>query len=95
MFRLPRNHKEFNTDPNKGIDFILKSIRGLQTTDTFVFVQSAAASTWTITHNMGKKPSVTVVDSADNQVVGDVEYIDNNTLTVTFCGSFSGKAYLN
>lgn len=95
MFRLPRNHVEFNTDPNKGIDFILKSIRGIQSKETFVFVQSSASGTWTINHNLGKKPSVTVVDSADNQVVGDVEYIDENNLTVTFCGAFSGKAYLN
>ena len=30
MYRLPRNSYEFNTDPNKGIDYILSAIRGLQ-----------------------------------------------------------------
>jgi hypothetical protein len=28
-------------------------------------------------------------------VVGDVEYIDENNLTITFNASFSGKAYIN
>ena len=30
MYRLPRNSFEFNTDPNKGIDYILSAIRALQ-----------------------------------------------------------------
>ena len=60
-----------------------------------VWDQSAASNTWTITHTLDKKPSVTVVDSADNKVYGKVDYIDNNTLTITFNAVFSGKAYLN
>lgn len=62
---------------------------------TFIFTQSIPADTWVITHSLGKKPSVTVVDSGDNIVVGDVTYIDENALTITFVGAFSGKAYLN
>lgn len=62
---------------------------------TYVHNQTVAAATWTITHNLDKKPSVTVVDSADSVVVGDVAYLDNNSLMVTFVGAFSGKAYLN
>jgi len=61
----------------------------------FVFTQSSAASTWTINHNMEKFPSVTVVDSANNYVVGEVTYTNNNSLTVSFSATFSGKAYLN
>lgn len=61
----------------------------------FTYTQVAASNTWSITHNLGKFPSVSVVDSAENLVVGDVQYINNNQLTVTFTASFSGKAYLN
>jgi len=50
---------------------------------------------WTVTHNLGKKPSVTVVDSAETVVIGDVEYIDDNTVQLTFFAAFSGKAYFN
>tara|TARA_R100001460_G_scaffold43676_1_gene79998 strand:+ start:1779 stop:2504 length:726 start_codon:yes stop_codon:yes gene_type:complete len=60
-----------------------------------VWDQSSTSSVWTITHTLDKKPSVTVVDSADNKVYGKVDYIDNNTLTITFNAVFSGKAYLN
>lgn len=57
--------------------------------------QTSASSNWSITHNLGKFPSVTVVDSAGNFVVGEVIHLNNNNLTVSFRGSFSGKAYLN
>ena len=66
---------------------------------TFVFTQGVAATTWTIQHNLGKFPSVGVVDTinvANGQLYyGDVKYIDSNNLTVTFAAAFSGKAYLN
>jgi hypothetical protein len=62
---------------------------------TYTFTQSSPSDVWTITHNLDRYPSVSVVDSADNMVVGDVEYVDSNTIEITFCASFSGKAYLN
>ena len=66
---------------------------------TFVFTQGVPAVTWTIQHNLGKFPSVSVVDTVNTvngQVYyGDVKYIDSNNLTVTFASQFSGKAYLN
>jgi hypothetical protein len=61
----------------------------------YTFTQIAAASTWNITHNLKKKPSVSIVDSAENNVYGDIEYINENQLTITFNSAFSGKAYLN
>ena len=61
----------------------------------FVFTQGSAASTWTINHNLEKFPSVTVVDSANNVVVGDIAYTNTNSLTVSFSSTFSGKAYIN
>ncbi|MBQ6756520.1 MAG: hypothetical protein IJP43_06215 [Oscillospiraceae bacterium] len=57
--------------------------------------QLVASAEWTISHNMGKYPSVSIVDSGGNVVMGDVRYIDENTVTVRFNGAFSGTAYLN
>ncbi|ANS03421.1 hypothetical protein [uncultured Mediterranean phage uvDeep-CGR2-KM19-C269] len=57
--------------------------------------QIAALDSWTITHNLQKFPSVTVVDSAGSKVTGEVDYIDINTLTVSFTAEFGGTAYLN
>ena len=62
---------------------------------TYVHTQSTASDEWTVQHNLGKMPSVTVVDSADNIVIGDVTYVDENNLVIKFRGAFSGKAYIN
>ena len=62
---------------------------------TFTYEQGVASDTWTITHNLGRKPSVVVVDSADNVFYPAVQYIDLNTLVVTMNGATTGKAYLN
>jgi len=61
----------------------------------FVFEQTNPAPIWSITHNMGKYPSVTVIDSANNIIIGEVHYDSTNSLTVSFSGGFSGKAILN
>lgn len=58
-------------------------------------VQSTPSASWTIAHNLGKRPSVSVVDSAGTNIVGNFEYVDDNNCTLTFSSSFSGEAYLN
>lgn len=64
------------------------------TTSQFVFNQGTPSALWTITHNLGGYPSVTVTDSAGNVGFGAVKYIDPSSLTVEFASSFSGRAYL-
>lgn len=61
----------------------------------YIHNQLASSTVWTIVHNLGKKPSVTVIDSGDNVVIGDVEYIDLNTVQITFTAEFGGQAILN
>lgn len=62
---------------------------------TFTHNQNSASATWTITHNLNCFPSVMVVDSAGSVVYGNIEYLDANSLRLTFVASFGGKAYLN
>ena len=61
----------------------------------FVHDQLSPQTVWIVTHNLQKNPSVTVVDSGDSTVVGEVQYLDLNTLQLTFSAPFSGKAYIN
>lgn len=63
--------------------------------ESYTHTQASAAATWTITHNLGKYPSVTIVDSGGDQVLGEVEYTSVNQLVVSFSAAFAGKAYLN
>lgn len=62
---------------------------------TFVYDQQVASATWVITHNMGKYPSVTIVDTAGDEVEGEVKYNSLNQVTITFSAPVTGKAYLN
>ena len=55
----------------------------------------SAGSAQTITHNLGKFPSVTVVDSNGKQVIGEVQHTSVNALTVTFQNAFAAKVYVN
>ena len=59
-----------------------------------VHTQASVSSTWVITHDLGGRPSVTVVDSAGTVVVGDVSYNSDTQVTVSFTAPFSGYAYL-
>ena len=67
---------------------------------TFTHNQNSTSNTWTITHNLNRFPSVTVVDSANTIVIGTVVYNSNKQLTITFFSggdalAFQGKAFLN
>jgi hypothetical protein len=61
----------------------------------FTYVQGVAATTWNIQHNLGKFPSITVIDTANTVVTGEYTYDDINNVTLTFSAGFAGKAYLN
>jgi len=62
---------------------------------TYDYVQGTPAAVWTIVHNLGYRPQVSVVDSANNVVEGDYSYPDANTMVLTFSSAFSGVAYLS
>ena len=66
-----------------------------QGTPTYIFNQGVAATIWNVNHNLGKFPSVTVIDTANTVVNGEYEYIDSNNITLKFSAAFAGKAYLN
>ena len=81
-----------NQDPPNQIVVRLTTTNG--NTRRHVHTQGAVSSTWVINHTLGGKPSVTIVDSADTTVVGEVTYNSNSQVTVTFTQPFSGYAYL-
>lgn len=66
-----------------------------QVRENYVHDQQVASTTWVVNHNMNKYPSVNIVDTANDEVTGDVKYNSLNQITITFSAAFSGKAYLN
>jgi len=81
-------------DLDKFYDFAVFTLSS-QGAPTFVFDQAAPATVWNIQHNLGKFPSVSVVNNNDIVINGEVTYIDNNNVQLNFSAGFSGKAYLN
>lgn len=59
------------------------------------YSQSFNASVVVVAHNLGKFPSVTVINSAGDEVEGGVVHNSLNQLTLTFSGSFVGTVYCN
>lgn len=57
--------------------------------------QATPATVWTVIHNLGFRPNVTVVDSGGTEMVGDLLYLDDNTVQLTFSAQFAGEAYLS
>lgn len=62
---------------------------------TYEHEQVVPQSVWSVGHGLGGFPNVTVVDSTGRVVIGDVEYIDDNSLQLIFSAAFSGKAYVS
>ena len=84
-----------NLDLNKYYDFATFTISSGVGDKNFVFNQAVASATWTVQHNLNKFPSCTMVLGTGQQGYGDVTFIDENNLTITFAGAESGKAYIN
>lgn len=61
----------------------------------FVHNQTLASATWIVDHNLGKLPSVTIIDSANDEVFGEVKHDTINKATISFSAAFSGKAFFN
>jgi hypothetical protein len=55
-----------------------------------------SSSTWFYNdHNLGKKPSVIIIDNSGNRMHGEVNYTDLNNLIITFVTAAAGTVYLN
>lgn len=59
-----------------------------------VHEQLSVSAVWTINHTLEGFPSVTVVDSAQTVVVGEVSYVSPSQIVINFSAPFSGKAFL-
>lgn len=91
--------KEYVIIGNGDISQYITETRGYEiareVNDTYIHNQMEALADWSIEHNLGRFPNVTVIDSGDTVVTGDIEYIDANNIIAHFTAPFSGKAYLN
>ena len=57
--------------------------------------QQLASDRWVIDHELDKFPSVSVMDTGGNLIMGDVEYVSRSRLIIHYNFAFSGTAALN
>lgn len=74
-----------------GKPFLVQSGAG----DYLNYTQSVAAATWTISHNFGKKPNVSVYTVGGLEMWGEVLHTSANVVQVTFDAAVSGFAILS
>ena len=72
-----------------------QGIPGAGTSGTYTHLQVFASTTWNITHNLNKFPSIVTVDTTGREVEGEVTWPNQGTVIVTFSVPLSGTAYLN
>lgn len=70
-------------------------LSAIETDKYFRYTQNTPSSSWNITHNLNKYPSVVVTTSAGSVVEGEIIYLDNNNVQINFSASFSGYADFN
>lgn len=104
IFRpIPQSSEDYNVLKNKpSINGVVlkgdKTARelGIEAGDAnYVHKQTESSDEWIIVHQLNKYPSVSVMDSAGDEVEGNVHYDTLNRITITFKGAFKGTATLN
>lgn len=61
----------------------------------FLYEQEIPSAVWTIQHDLGKYPSITLLDADGVIMFGDIKYVDMEIVEITFATEITGKALLN
>lgn len=64
-------------------------------TDGVSYHSFSGGSSFTITHSLNKYPSVTVIDSAGSEVIGDIQHTSKNSFNITFNANQSARVFVN
>ena len=60
----------------------------------YIHTQASPATTWTINHNLGYRPSVELLDSGSQEIDGDISHPTVNQTVVTLNPATAGLARL-
>ena len=91
---MKKNNGSFDNEKIYGIDVYTGD-------DIYVHHQNNSNTTWSINHNLGKFPSVSIKFSSSDNIYTNVGafagvvYTDENNLTINLAAAESGYAYLN
>lgn len=97
MFTLPSDtfQDEITGELIKHGDLVFRRDSGaklLSAPTKYEHIQNIESSTWTINHNLGYKPNISIFDSQRIEVNLDIHHLNNNTTIATSEVPFSGTA---
>lgn len=72
-----------------------KWVDGIDEGTSYLHTQTTASAVWTITHNLGFKPSVELFNAGSQEIDGDVLHLSVNVVQVSFTIPITGFARLN
>lgn len=84
-FRVRVSHKDLNIEEKKP----------REKKPEYIHNQTFTSDSWHINHGLGKFPQVSILDSSNRQVYGEVQHLNNNELKITFSAPFQGTAQLD
>lgn len=95
-----QGHNVSATDPTTGQTLIWDGsewvAQALPIADAYYrHVQILPIPVWSVIHNLGKRPSVVAFDSTGDEIIGTINHVDTNHLTITFSAAVSGEADCN
>lgn len=90
---ISSNSQRITTNSEKIVELEAEIKEGAD--KNYIHKQQSASDIWTVVHNLGKYPSITVVDSAGTVVTGEIILQTTEQAVISFNGAFSGKAYCN
>lgn len=61
----------------------------------FVYQQITNASSWVVNHNLDKRCAVQIVDNDFQEIIGNITWLNNNTVKVEFNSAITGYVYCN
>jgi hypothetical protein len=95
----PEFENQFDIDSPSDQDVIMFDVSSGKWTNTQIryrHVQTFASDIWVIDHNLNSNPGgISIVDTAETVIIGDVTYEDLNRIVVVFTEAVSGKAYIS
>lgn len=59
---------------------------------TNTFTQPTPSALWTVTHNLGRKPMITLKTLGTTIIEGQIDYVSDDEFTVTFNTPQAGQA---
>ena len=72
-----------------------EDIIGVGSDKNYTHTQDVASSTWNITHSLGKRPSIMILDTNGDKIEGQIIYIDTNNAEIRFGFNQDGTAECN